>query len=260
MKQLIFIFILNIYCFANVFDDYFLFQAQTRYKENNLKESLKYYKKIENKSDYILYNMGNILYKQKKYKEAITLYKKIDIKKLKYKTLHNLGNSYAKLDNYTEAIKFYEEALDINDNSDTKINLNFMKTLEKIKEEKEKKKKSKIKEKIDIRLRSGQNEIDNIDDKDFKDITEEINGTTQKKELIIDKNNISQLASKNIDEEYNLKDDKNIITKKLYKNSDANFTNLEEKKWDKSLKNRSMNSLIIPLTKGTSDETIKYPW
>ena len=257
MKQFIFIIILSTYSLAAILDQFYLFQAQVAYKQNNLKESLDYYNKIESKSNHILYNMGNILYKQKKYQDAILKYEKIDINNLNYKTLHNLGNSYAKLSKFKIAINFYKQALNIENNNDTRQNLNLLIKIQKLKKMKDNKK-SKKKEMTDKKIKGSENNVDSFDDIYFED---KVSGNIKNKKIIIYKNNISQLKSKNIDEEYSLKDDKIIKKNRTYNDINEDFSKLEEIKWDKSLNNRGMNSLIIPLTKkGTQDETNKYPW
>ena len=189
MKQFIFILLLSTYSFAAILDQFYLFQAQVAYKQNNLKKSLDYYHKIEDKTNYILYNMGNILYKQKKYNEAILKYEKIDKQSLKHKKLHNLGNSYAKLDKFEIAINFYKQALKVENNNDTIQNLNLLIKIQKLNDKKEIEK-SDDKEKIDIKIRSGENKTDYFEDIDFKD---KISGNIDTKEILIDKNNISHL-------------------------------------------------------------------
>ena len=65
MKIMILFFHSFIILNATMIDDINLFKAQIAYKENNLDKALKSYKIIENKTDSIYYNIGNILYKTK---------------------------------------------------------------------------------------------------------------------------------------------------------------------------------------------------
>lgn len=78
-----------------------------------------------------LFNNANDLYKNENIKEAIELYKKIESQGIVSSELYyNLGNSYYKLNKVGPSIYYYEKALKINPfNKDVKNNLVFAKRL-----------------------------------------------------------------------------------------------------------------------------------
>jgi tetratricopeptide (TPR) repeat protein len=91
MKIFLSLFLSFIFAYGGVFDFVYSYKGEKLQKEGKLKDALQYYKKVENKTDAIHYNMGNIYYKEKKYKEAITSYQKV---KKRYFTVQKTPQSW----------------------------------------------------------------------------------------------------------------------------------------------------------------------
>jgi len=259
MRIVIFIFTLHIYLFANIFDDINLFKAQVAFKNKNYTQSFEAYKKIEYKSDEVYYNMANILYRQKKYTEAIEYYLKINSEKLNYKKLHNIGNCYIGLEKLDIAVSFYKSALKYKRNKETLFNLELAKKIQKKIEEEESKELQEEKEvelEAVIKSRDSLGIINEFTDDNIED---EINSRDENSTIIQRNDNISNIKSQN-EKEYIqnvVYDDTNKT--KMYGNTVVEFSDIEEKKWDKVLNSRKLNSLLIPLdNKEMQNE--KYPW
>ncbi len=257
IKISVLIFIVQLSLNASFFDELNLFKAQVEYKNENYKSSLNLYKKIENKSNKIYYNMGNILYKQKLYEKAIITYKKINSLELNHKKLHNIANCYLALDKLDIAIAFYKSALKFQDNKDTKFNLAKAIDIQnkRIDIQKQEQLKRKIQEDGAL-AKIGKKEIDKFDDSNNHD-----KGTTSKEEENIKRksDNISNLKNKQ-----QIEDIKSIVgldingTKEKSVNK-QHLSNLEEDKWNKTLKNKTIHTLLIPLkNKGMKND--KQPW
>jgi len=224
MKIFLSLFLSFVFAYGGIFDFAYSYKGEKLQKEGKLKEALQYYKKVENKTDAIHYNMGNIYYKEKKYKEAITSYQKIKKDILQYKKLHNLGNSYAQENKLTEAIQSYKEALKIKKDKDTLFNLEL---LEKKQQE------------------QNENQSNKEENKPPKNDIQEKNETQKGKK-----------------EEITREDDEKQKTKVEEKVRKSNeLSDLEEKKWSQMLENRDIKTLMIPMTKSgeKNDANIK-PW
>jgi len=150
---------------AGLFDFVDIYKANKSYEKKEYKKAEKNFEKIDNKI--AKYNQANALYKQKKYKEALKTYESINgfSKEMEHKRLHNIGNSYANLGKTDKSIKSYQEALKLEDDEDTKSNLEYMKTKKKEQEQKRQNKKgnqkSKKKKKKKKKKPNGQNENKN---------------------------------------------------------------------------------------------------
>jgi len=242
---------------ANISDDINIYKAQDAYNNKNLKQSEEYYKKISEKSDEIKYNLANILYKQKKYDEAISWYSEIASQDMLYKKHHNLGNAYAKLGKEDTAIKNYKEALKIQDDKDTKFNLDLLKNKKKKEEQKKNKKKnSKDKKRKSDKQKDKKDDMDDEDKKDEKTTSNKKQAQIKEKK---DNKSKNKDNAKNSKKEQIKKQDENITKEENLKNTE--LSNLEEKRWTKMINNRELNTLMIPLKNEgeNNDENIK-PW
>jgi len=254
--------ILILICFisfvnASISDDINLYKAQESYTKKDLLQSEKYYKNIDNMSDTVKYNLANVLYKQKKYDEAISYYSEIASKDLLYKKHHNLGNAYAKLNKLDTAIKNYEKALKIQNDSDTKFNLDLLKKKKEQKKNKNKNnKKNKDKKKQNSKDKNKDDDMDKEDKKDKKTSSDPKKDEIKEKK---DNNSKDKQKAKDSKKEQLKKQDANITKEENLKNT--KLSNLEEKKWAKMLNNRELNTLMIPLkNKGEKDEQNIKPW
>ena len=258
-KYISIVLILSTYTYANINDDYNTYKAQESYVNHDLKQSEIEYKKITSKTDEIKYNLANVLYKQKKYDEAISWYSEIASKDMKYKKHHNLGNAYAKLGKIDTAIKNYEKALEIQNDKDTKFNLELLK---KKKEKEEQKKNKKKKKNSKDKKRKSNKDKDQKDDMDNEDKKDEKTSSNKKQDEIKEKKDNKSKnkdKAKNSKKEEIKKQDANITKEENLKNTD--LSNLEEKKWSKMLNSRELNTLMIPLkNKGEKNDKNIKPW
>jgi tetratricopeptide (TPR) repeat protein len=110
---------------AILFDFAHISKGNTLYKQNRYLDAINEYKKIDNKSPELYYNIANCYYKLNNYQEAINNYNKVltNDEKLYSKALHNIGNSFFMLSNYEYALKSYESSLKIEYKENTEDNL-----------------------------------------------------------------------------------------------------------------------------------------
>ena len=200
--------------------------------------------------------------RQKKYKEAIEKYESIKEPTLEAKKLHNIGNAYAQMKKMDEAIKSYQEALKIADDADTKYNLELLKK----KKEEQKKKQQQNKEddkKNKQDKKDGQNKDQKNQDKKNQNDKEKDSDKQKSREQ---KDKEKKEAEKKKQEEQKKKTEQ---TKKEEKTKQAMMgdqnktqppiSNMEERKWQKMLNQRGVNTLMIPLQQGENrNET--NPW
>jgi Ca-activated chloride channel family protein len=247
---------------GDIIDDYNTYKAQDSYVKKDLAKSIEYYKKIDNKTDEIKYNLANDLYKQKKYDEAISWYSEIASKDLLFKKYHNLGNAYAMLNKIDTAIKNYEEALKIKNDKDTKFNLDLLKKKEQEKKDKKNKDKQKNKDKNKDKKKQNSKDKDQKDDMDKEDQKDKKTSSNPKKDQIKEKkdnvSNNQDKAKKAKQEELKKQDAKKTKEENI---NNTDLSQLEERKWSKMLNNKELNTLMIPLkNKGEKDEQNIKPW
>ncbi len=251
---------------ASLLDFKYLQDAKDAYSDKNYTLAQELYSKV--KGDEAKFNEADALYRQKKYKEAIEKYQTITDPKLKAKSLHNIGNSYANMKKIDEAISSYEEALKIEDDADTKYNLELLKKKkeEQKKKQQQQKKKEDKKKKDDKKKDKKQN---NKEQKDKKDGQDKEKKSNDKKKPSKDKDK----SQKEKEKEQKEKEKKEAEKKKQEeekkkaqqaKMGDQNKTqppisNMEERKWQKSLDQRGVNTLMIPLNKGEKKNDTN-PW
>lgn len=243
--KIIILFCLYLYTLeASLLDGLNRYKANTAMSSQELDKTKEYLQSIENKDDEVYYNLGNIAYKQEKYQDAIKHYMKVNSKDLEYKKLHNLGNSYVKLKNIDEAIKSYEEALTIQEDVDTKFNLELLK--------KEQQKDKQEQEEKDNKQDQNQ---ENNDKKDKKEDNKNNNKSDEKN------NEQNSSKSQNSEDKKDKESDSLNNENSDPKEDNKGLTSMEEQKWDKKLSQRDLGTLMIPMrNKGdTNAEDIK-PW
>jgi len=243
MRYLISLLFFSMFSSASLLDFNYLKEAKKAYNDKNYTKAQENYAKV--KSDEAKFNEADSLYRQKKYKEAIEAYESITEPKLEAKKLHNIGNSYAQMNKIDEAIKSYKEALKIADDKDTKFNLKLSK-----KRKKQKKKQNDKKDKDDKNKKDSKNQKDSKENKNSKDKKD------SKKKF--------KEEQKKEQEKKAQKDKKNNKDKKQEQSNEQNKTqmpisNMEERKWQKMLNQRGVNTLMIPLNKGKKDNE-SNPW
>ena len=236
---------------ASLLDFKYLEEAKVAYHDKNYTKAQSLYQKVEN--DEAKFNEADTLYRQKKYKEAIEAYEAITDPKLLAKKLHNIGNSYAQLKKIDEAIDAYEEALKIEDDADTKFNLELLK-----KKKKEKKKKKDDKKKDDKKDKDKKD--DKKKDKKDSEKSEKEKSDKEKSEEQKKKDKESSEKKKK-EEDEKKKDDKKKEKPKMNEQNQTQppISNMEERKWQKMLNQRGVQTLMIPLNKGKK-ENETTPW
>lgn len=203
---------------AGIFDFVDIHNAKKSYENKEYEKAEKSFEKIDDQS--ALYNKANSLYKQKKYAEAAKIYENLDAftQNSEHKRLHNLGNTYAKLGKIDKAIKSYKKALEIQDDEDTKANLELMQKRKR--EEKQQKKEGDGKQKEEDKKKEDKK-------KDGKNSSDE-KKKSEKKE---------QKKSEGKPED------------KPRKMSEA-----EAKKWEKQMNNKEFKTKPMELNKGEKNE------
>jgi len=150
--------------------------AKEAYSNGEYEKSQKLYGKYASttKSGDSYYNEGNAFYKQGKFKEAIKSYEKatFDEDILKAKKYSNMGNSYVKSQepkSLEKAVEMYEKSLKLNDDKDTKENLEAVKKVIEEQKKKEEEKKKKDNKDKDKNKKKDDKKSDKKDDKEKKD-------------------------------------------------------------------------------------------
>jgi len=127
---------------AGVLDFVDLKEAKQAYEKKDYERSSKLYENYaeQSKKGEAYFNAGNSLYKQKKYEEAVNLYEKatFDDESLRAKNFSNMGNAHAKGQNLQQAVEAYEKSLEIEEDKQTRENLETVKKLIKKKDEQSK--------------------------------------------------------------------------------------------------------------------------
>jgi Ca-activated chloride channel homolog len=264
-KLLIFAFLFSTLS-GDILDSYHLIAI--KYYETNRDETklLYHYKKVENKSDEMLYNIGNLYYKNKKYQEAINSYKQITKEAIFFQKYFNIANSYAQLKDFDEALKYYKRARGLRVDEDTKHNLHL---IQKELEKRKAKEKSRTKDdEKQNKLSNGSAQEDNSDDenRDNKRESKMTKAALDEKKKQSENERVSANYQRGKQGELpTTKNDTNLTKqqKKVLKETlkKEQLLDVEEKKWLNILSKQEFNTLMIPLNKNgaKNDKTIN-PW
>ena len=253
MKWFILLLLFNMHLLASLLDFKYLSDAKQAYNDKNYTKAGNFYGKV--KSDEAKFNQANSLYRQKKYKKAIEAYKSINDSKLKAKSLHNIGNSYAKMSKIDEAIKSYEEALKIADDTDTRFNLEFLKKKKKKQEKKKQEKKKQEKKKQEKKQDKKNKKDQSKKDQSKKDQSKQDQSKQDQKNSDKDKSGKQKSEDKKEKDKSKSDQKEKKVEQNQAKMAEQNQTqppisNMEERKWQKMLNKRGVNTLMIPLNKG----------
>ncbi len=255
--------------YASMLDFKTLESAKQEYNNKNYKNAISDYSKVKvsNESNY---NLANSYYKNGEFKKAIQTYDKIvtSDKNLEYKKLHNLGNSYVKEKNLEKAKEFYEKALKLNDDKQTEQNLEAVKkALEKQKKKQDKKDKNEDENKKqdkDKKNKDNKKEQDknkkqdkNKDGKEEKK-KQDKNDNKKQEDKKQEKKDKDKKQEKNKEEK---KDGKNQTKVKQTKPSQKQLSDMEEKKWMKSLQNKKTPIMLQQFkSKKSQTNSGEQPW
>ena len=255
---------------AEVLGDFKILKtAKQEYKNKEYKKAISSYQKIKSSNERN-YNLANSFYKDENYKQAIKLYEKIITKdkELEYKKLHNMGNSHVKNNNLQKAKELYEKALKLKDDKQTKENLEAVnKALEKqkskddnkdSKDNKDNKKKDQDK-KQNNKNDKKEKDNKNKDKKDNKKSDDKKKKDQDKKE----KQSNDDKKNKNKDEKSKENEKKQASSKQSKSAIEEEISNMEEKKWMKSLQNKKSPIMLQKVKSGKNRESninIDQPW
>jgi len=200
---------------AGVLDFMKLDDAKKAYESGEYAKSKEIYSEYakSTKNSEVNYNVGNSLYKEGKYKEAVNAYKKatFDDTTKRAKNFSNLGNAYVKSgekDALKKAIDSYEKSLKIQEDKETRENLEAVKKYleeQKKKEDKKKKDQKNKDKKNDKKDKSDKNKENQEKDKNKKDKSDKKDKKSDEKSQ--DKKEKSDKSDKKGDKSQN-KDDK----------------------------------------------------
>ena len=268
MHKIVLVPLLSISLWGSILDFKYLNEAKEAYQNREYQKANELYGKI--KSDEAKFNQADALYRAKKYKEAIEQYRSIKEPNLKAKALHNIGNSYAKMNKIDEAIKAYEEALKLNNDKDTKFNLELLKKKKKEQEKKQQQKSKdnkKDKDKRDKKQQKSQNNQKKRDSKDKKQQKNSSNENNQTKKSQEQENRKKEQKKRKEQERKEKQEQKKAQEQKRQqaKMAEQNRTqppisNMEERKWQKMLNKRGVNTLMIPLNSKGAKQHETNPW
>lgn len=239
---------------ASILDFQTLNDAKEHYENEEYKESSKLYEKVvSNAQGY--YNLGNSYYKQGKYEKAIENYNKVVTEKaeLEAQKLHNLGNSYAKLGQLQEAKKVYEKALKLKSDEETQHNLDEV--LKALKEQEQQNNQQNEQEQNQQESNKNQ-EQKNKENKESSQNQEESQENNQNSEQ-------KQNAQQKNQEQKNAQEQKEQAQQASQEQmQQAEISDLEERKWLKSLQNQNQKTLLRKFDSSSDDEasSASSPW
>jgi len=244
---------------AGLLDFMELDKAKDAYLSKNYKEASNIYegyaKKTNNGQSY--FNAGNAFYKDKNYKKAIESYKKatFDSKDLRAKNYANMGNAYArssKEEDLEKAVQSYEKSLKIEEDKQTRENLESVKKVLKKKKQKKQKQK-KQKQKKQQQKKQQQNKKSNKDKQKSKD-------NSKKKDDKKSSKDSKDKSQKKSDEKNSKKSEKKSDKKpQPSKTKKSKMSDAEEKKWMQKL-NMQKNSYMYKLNKSNKENYDEKPW
>ncbi|RXJ54547.1 tetratricopeptide repeat protein [Candidatus Marinarcus aquaticus] len=243
---------------ASLLDFQTLNDAKEHYENKEYKASSKLYEKVvSNAQGY--YNLGNSYYKQGKYEKAIENYNKVVTEKaeLEAQKLHNLGNAYAKLGQLQEAKKVYEKALKLKNDEETQHNLDEV--LKALKEQEQQNNQQNEQE-------QNQQDSNKNQEQKKKESKESSQNKKNNQEKTQEKNQNSeqkQEAQQKNQEQKNAQEQKEQAQQASQQQmQQAEISDLEERKWLKSLQNQNQKTLLRKFESSSDDEasSASSPW
>lgn len=221
---------------AGMLDFLDLNEAKQAYEAKDYEKSAKIYNKYGMSSDSAQshYNSANALYKQEKYDEAIKSYKKASFSddESKAKNFANMANAYVKQstpDSLNRAVEAYENSLKLQEDKDTRENLEAVKkAIEKQKQE------QKDQDKKDDKKKDSKDDKKSDKDKDSKkdEKSDEDKKESDKKDEKSDKEEDSSKSKKSEDKKENSEDMKSKKESQEAKSQENNETKEEKQKQD----------------------------
>ncbi len=238
--------------FGGLLDFRTLENAEEAYANKQYTKAAALYESIEDKNDDLRYNLGDAYYKAKKYEEALTQYEQVQKSELRAKTLHNMGNAYANTKKINEAISAYEEALKLDDDEDTKFNLELLKKEKEQQEKQEKDQSDKGQKKEEQEKQEDQQNSENDQKKgqksdDESDEEKEDKQSDSKRDQ--EKKEQEEREDQAKEDEESKKDESEKEQEEM-KQDEANedpLSDMQERKYEKMLDKRGIKTLMVPL-------------
>jgi Ca-activated chloride channel family protein len=232
---------------ADILDFIDIKEAKEAYEKQDYKKSANLYNNYaeQSKKGEGYFNAGNSFYKQKKYKEAIEAYEKatFDEASLRAKNFSNMGNAYAKAKELQKAVEMYKKSLKIQEDKETRENLEMVKELLK-KQKEESKDSDKKNEKNDK----------NKDNQDKSQDSKDADKNSDKKEKNKDDKDSSK-SNKSKDKEQKSDDMKS----KKEDSSDSNDKKKDKDKNDKNKDNKEKKEQLEKLEKNDDNKSSNLP-
>ncbi|HIP19537.1 MAG TPA: VWA domain-containing protein [Sulfurimonas sp.] len=264
---------------AGMMDFMLLNEAKEAYQTQEYKKAQELYTQYEtlNKSNDAQYNRANAMYKQGKFKEAQKIYEniKFDVAQKQAKNYANLGNSYVKVKekgSLKKAVEAYENSLKLQEDKQTRENLEAVKKAmqeQKKKQEKNKDKKDD-KKKDDNKDKSNKDKSDKSEKKDKSDKKDKDSKDDKKSDKKSDEEKSKEEKEKKDKDKQDKKEKKNE-TKELKDNNSTQqvqakdmkdkMSDEEEKKWLKML-SKKQSTFLYKLNDNNKfeDNTDEKPW
>ena len=229
--------------------DTLLYRAQQAIGHQQWAEALNAYAQIHDTDDTLRFNIATLHYRLGHYRRAFALYARIRDPRLEYKRLHNLGNCALHLQEPARAAALYRAAQRLHPAEATRHNLALATRLL-----------TRQKQKIgaacttDIlpRRRSRKEGL-----ADFDDTTTSDEGTwSETNRTIIRADNVARPhTAAGADTAHTIAFDNTPAV--IKPTPPAELSHREEAKWDRTLRNRPLKTLLIPLdyTRGDTHET-----
>jgi len=263
---------------ASMLDFVELGSAKEAYEAKEYKKAAEIYENYANKSQVGegYFNAGNAYYKLKDYKKAVEAYEKalFDKDEMRAKNFSNLGNAHSKSRELQKAIEAYENSLELEEDKETRENLEIVK--QRLKEQESKEKDKKDNQDKNDKEDSSESGDENLDEKDensqdessskSSESQEKKSDETKDKQEEDDKQKKDKQDAKDKQEQLDeLKEDE----KKSDENSDASpkeiqeqqMSDAEERKWIDEL-NTQNSSFMYKFSdeKSTKEMNNEKPW
>ncbi len=237
---------------AGVLDSYYIYRAKSLQSKGYYLKALRYYKKLPQKSDTILYNLANIYYYLKRYDKALMIYKSIETPRLQSIRLYNMANCYFKKHNYQKAKRFYEATLKFSPKDfDTLFNLRVTREILKNLVDKKEIASNSLKRSKGVGSGKYEGKVASWDS-NFEANTTLKDAKYSSK--LIKRNNISNSSKERGDGSENSKDLKDS-NRTIIETKEGSFS-LENKRYRYILDKKRLNTLLIPLiTKEIDDKS-----
>ena len=266
---------------ASMLDFVELEKAKEAYEKQEYKKASEIYENYANKSQMGegYFNAGNAYYKLKDYKKAVEAYERalFDRDDMRAKNFSNLGNAYAKSGELQKAVDVYESSLELEEDKETRENLDRVKKLLKEKEKKQDKQKQdnidkeKSNESDDASENSDKKDDNSQDESSSKSTQsdEEKKSDKTKAKEEDDKQKKDKQDAKDKQEKKEQLDELKEDQKKSDENLDASqkepqevqMSDAEERKWIDEL-NTQNSSFMYKLSdeKPTKEMSDEKPW